>query len=138
MEREIAPTTGVVVYTVRGDAMPVHNTSQISPFGVRRPSDGTNKKLSNLELMLVAFAVLALAYLGSLGPRPDPWLETAKAELKSPPRTASTGSSTKPYDKADQSFVAPPDSAAAIRAIAGSALDSEVVEPNAPITPNAD
>jgi len=107
--------------------MPVYNTSKISL-----------RKLSNLELLLVAFAVLALAYLGSLGPKPDPWLETAKAELQTPALTCSTCSSTQAYDQVDQSFVAPPDSAAPIRAIAGSALDSEVVEPNAPITPNAD
>ena len=126
MERAISPTAGVVVCTVQGDAMPVYNSSQISLFGNRRPSGGTKRKLFSLELLFVAIAVLALAYLGSLGPRPDPWLETAKAELQSPALTCSTCSSTQAYDQVDQSFVAPPDSAAAIRAIAGSALDSEV------------
>jgi hypothetical protein len=108
-----------------------------TPFGVRGPSNGPNRKLSKLELLFVAFAIFALVCLGSLGPKPDPWLETAKAELQSPALTCSTCSATQASDQSDQRFALTPDSAAGIRAISGSSFDSEVVEPNAVMTPNA-
>ena len=117
--------------------MPVYNAQETSPFGVRGPSEGTNKKLSKLELLFAAFAVLGLVYLGSLGPKPDPWLETAKAELQSPASTCYTCSPEEAYDRVDKPFDPTPDSAAAIGAMSGSSFDSEVVEHNAAMIPNA-
>jgi hypothetical protein len=118
--------------------VPRCSASQTSPFGLRRPSDVTNRKLSKLEILFVAFAVLALVYLRSLGPKPDPWLETAKAELQSPALTCPTCRPVQADDQVDQRSVAPPDSAAAIGAISGSAFNSEVVERNGVTTSNAD
>jgi hypothetical protein len=125
MDREISQTTGVVVRTAKGDAVPRRSTSKTSPFGVRRPSDSKNRKLFKLELLFSAFAVLALVYLGSLGPNPDPWLETAKAQLQSQVLTCSTCSPVQAYDRVGHRFDPAPDSAIAVR---GSAFESEVVE----------
>jgi len=133
MDREISQTTGVVVRTAKGDAVPRRSTSKTSPFGVRRPSDGKNRNLFKLEFLFSAFAVLALVYLGSLGPKLDPWLETAKAQLESQVLTCSTCSPMQAYDRVDQRFALTPDSAIAIRAKSGSAFESEVVEPNSVI-----
>lgn len=119
--------------------MPNYSAFEISPFGDRRPSDATHRTLSKLELLFVVFAVFALVYLGSLGPKPDPWLETAKAELQSQVLTCSTCSPTQAYDRIDH-FTPTPDSAAAISAISGFAVDSELVEavpPNVGEVPKA-
>jgi hypothetical protein len=112
--------------------MPAYSAPETSPFGARRPCDGPSRKLSKLELLSVALAIFALVCLGSLGPKPDPWLETAKAELQSPAPTCSACSPTQAYDRIDH-ITPTPDSAAAIRAISGFAVDSEVVEA---VTPN--
>ena len=133
MDREISQTTGVVVRTAKGDAVPRRSTSKTSPFGVRRPSDGKNRKLLKLEFLFSAFAVLALVYLGSLGPNPDPWLETTKAQLQSQVLTCSTCSPMQAYDRVDRRFAPAPDSAISIRAKSASAFESEVVEPNSVI-----
>jgi len=46
------------------------------PFGVRRPPDRVQVRLSKLELLFVGLAMSALIYLGSLGPRmEDPWMD---------------------------------------------------------------
>ena len=134
MDREISQTTGVVVRTAKGDAVPRRSTSKTSPFGVRRPSDGKNRKLLKLEFLFSAFAVLALVYLGSLGPNPDPWLETTKAQLQSQVLTCSTCSPMQAYDRVDRRFAPAPDSAISSRAKSASAFESEVVEPNSVIS----
>ena len=59
------------------------NTPEQLPFGIRRPAEPENGKLSRLEMLFVALALLALFYLGSLGARrEDPWIKAAQAELQ--------------------------------------------------------
>jgi hypothetical protein len=63
--------------------MPLSTIPAPLPFGIRRPPEPESMKLSSLELLFVAFAISALIYLGSWGPRTeDPWMKTAQAELR--------------------------------------------------------
>ncbi len=80
---------GVVVPTVREDALPRRTIPESLPFGIRRPPEPESMRLSNLELLFVALAISALIYLGSSGPRmEDPWMKAAKAELQVSPALA--------------------------------------------------
>jgi hypothetical protein len=117
--------------------MPAFRAPQASPFGVRGACEGPNRKLSKLELLFIAVAIFALACLGSLGPKPDPWLETAKAELQSPAQPCSNCSPEQTSDRVDRRFAPTPDSAAAIGAMSEPSFGSEVVEHNATMIPNA-
>ena len=64
-----------------------NNISEPLPFGIRRPPEPENSKLSRLEVMCVALAVSILFYLGSLGAKTDdPWIKAAQAELQGRPR----------------------------------------------------
>ena len=59
------------------------------PFGVRRPPDRVQVRLSKLELLFVGLAMSALIYLGSLGPRiDDAWIKAAQAEFHTNPGSA--------------------------------------------------
>jgi hypothetical protein len=116
--------------------MPAFRAPQASPFGVRGACEGPNRKLSKLELLFIAVAIFALACLGSLGPKPDPWLETAKAELQSPAQPCSNCSPEQTSDRVDRRFAPTPDSAAAIGAMSEPSFGSEVVEHNATMIPN--
>ena len=63
--------------------MPLSTIPAPLSFGIRRPPEPESMKLSSLELLFVAFAISALIYFGSLGPRTeDPWMKTAQAELQ--------------------------------------------------------
>ncbi len=73
--------TGVVVRTIRDNAMPRSTIPEPLPFGIRRPPAPESIRLSNLELLFIALAISALIYLGSLGPM-DLWMKAAQAELQ--------------------------------------------------------
>jgi len=59
--------------------IPQNNCPSVS---AARPNRRT-EKLSRLEMLFVALALLALFYLGSLGARREnPWIKAAQAELQ--------------------------------------------------------
>jgi hypothetical protein len=103
-----------------------YSSAQASPFGIRRPSEAKSTKISNIELLFCALAVLALIYLGSLGASTDAWLEAARVELQVSTPTCSTCNPEDAGAQLDERFAHIP--AAIVSAVSDRVPDSEFVE----------